>query len=87
MFVLCTRLYGPVAYKQLIKNPESWILKLMAPCERNPLMTGVSTYNGLVMQSFGLLLGVGFLPKRHGAHVVSLLLKPLFIANIIPGVQ
>ena len=25
-FALCTRLYGPVAYKQLIKNPESWIL-------------------------------------------------------------
>ena len=25
-FVLCTRLYGPVAYKQLIKNPESWNL-------------------------------------------------------------
>ena len=60
---------------------------LMAPCEENPLMTGVPPHNGLVMQSFGLLLGVVFVLKRHGAHVVSLLLQILFVVNIIPGVQ
>ena len=31
-----------------------------------------TTLNGLVMQSFGLLFGVVFVLKRHGAHVVSL---------------
>ena len=48
---------------------------LMAPFDGNPLMTGVPPlphHNGLVMQGFGLLLGVVFVLKRHGAHVVSL---------------
>ena len=48
---------------------------LMAPYEGNPLMTGVPPpppHNGFEMQSFGLLLGVVFVLKRHGAHVVSL---------------
>ena len=46
-------------------------------------MTGVPPHNGLVMQSFGLLLRVVFVLKRHGAHVMSLQLKPDFTINAI----